>query len=124
VWPPPRESGAEQFSPELFRSKVEEHFKDWVEDNGLSEKQAAEFKEQLDERVICYADDSEHEARRQLNDFSEKIDGTTLEFYDTWEWDFREYTYRFIWCCYALAWSIRKYDERNLTVDKSVQAVA
>lgn len=38
----------------------------------------------------------------------ESSDG--FRFTDFWEVDSTEYTFRFIWCCYALAWGIRQYD--------------
>jgi hypothetical protein len=105
-----RESSALQFSPELFRSKVEEHFKEWVAENDITADQAAEFEESLESEVLCLSDDGEYEARKALNDLNLEIDGTRLQFSDTWEWKFSEYTFRFIWCCYALAWAIQKYD--------------
>lgn len=32
---------------------------------------------------------------------------------DYWDSDPKEYTYRFIWCCYALVWAIQQYDTYN-----------
>jgi hypothetical protein len=36
------------------------------------------------------------------------------QFDDLFEHDFTEYTHSIIWCCYALAWGIEKYDASKL----------
>lgn len=33
-----------------------------------------------------------------------------FRFYDAWEWRFREFTDRFLWCCHAIVWGIGQYD--------------
>jgi hypothetical protein len=33
---------------------------------------------------------------------------------DLWGHDFTEYTFRFLWCCYALAWGIQRYDAERV----------
>jgi hypothetical protein len=35
-----------------------------------------------------------------------------FRFYDAWEWDLRDYTYQFLWCCHAIVWGIAQYDRR------------
>ncbi len=39
-----------------------------------------------------------------------QVDG--FRFYDTWDWDLRDYTYQFLWCCHAIVWGIAQYDRR------------
>ncbi len=34
-----------------------------------------------------------------------------FEFRDCWEWRCRTFTFHFIWCCYAIAWGVKTYDE-------------
>ena len=34
-----------------------------------------------------------------------------FRFYDTWEWDLRDYTYQFLWCCHAIVWGVAQYDK-------------
>ena len=38
-------------------------------------------------------------------------------FSDCWEWRFTEYTHRFVWCCYAIAWAIKQYDAAKATAN-------
>ena len=103
--------GTKKYSPELFREVVLKHFNDWAKDERLPRTAVKAFREELEDSVLQYADDSEHEARKALSGFQHEIESHKLEFYDTWEWDFSEWTGRYIWCCYALAWAIRFYDK-------------
>lgn len=122
-----RENGNRVYSPDRLREQVEYHIKTWVEEfegpYDSSEEEAvaakadfeAELREAIDEDVYSYLDSSEHEARTAVRDFSVEIGGHKYEFYDTWEWNCDEYTFRFVWCCYAIAWAIKQYDARQTT---------
>jgi hypothetical protein len=103
-----RESGYLVFSPERLREHVEERIKGWVEDGDCPE---VELREAIEEDIYRYLDDGEYEARRALGEFGCEINGHHYEFSDTWEWDCTEYTFRFVWCCYAVAYSIQQYDK-------------
>lgn len=94
-----RGSGHEQWSEDKFRAVIEGYFED--------EPPSPELRQAIDEEVLSRIDDGQHEAYRAANDFEH--DGFT--FTDLWDHDFTEYSYRFIWCCYALAWGIKQYDE-------------
>ncbi|MEU8136048.1 hypothetical protein [Streptodolium elevatio] len=45
-------------------------------------------------------------ARSLLEDF--EYDG--FRFSDVWEWNFREFTDHFLWCCHAIVHGIQQYD--------------
>jgi hypothetical protein len=119
-----RASGHRQYSEDRLREHVEEQVTAWVEafegpydaseEENAKAKKAFEgaLREGIDEEVYRYLDDGEHEARKAVRDFSHKIDDQTFEFHDSWEWDCDDYTYRFTWCCYAIAWAIRSYDAK------------
>jgi hypothetical protein len=109
-----RESGYLVFSPERLREHVEERIKDWVEDGDCPE---VELREAIKEDIYSYLDDGEYEARRALGEFGIEINGHHYEFSDTWEWDCTEYTFRFVWCCYAVAYSIQQYDNSKIAVE-------
>ena len=70
-----RSGSYKDFSPERMRVHVEEHVAQWIEECELSEDAAAELKEAVEEEVYRYLDDSEHEARTAVRDFSVEIDG-------------------------------------------------
>jgi hypothetical protein len=103
--------GYKEYSPEKFKERVDEQVEEWIEENELNETQKDALRESIKEDVLYYADDGEYEALEVLRDFCLEMDGDfCFEFSDTWEWDLKDYTYRYIWCLYALVWSIEKYD--------------
>jgi hypothetical protein len=123
-----RGGGYQQFSADRLRKHVEEHISTWVEEfrsehDEDSEEHAVakkdfetQIREEIRTEVFLYLDDGEYEARRAVNDFQCKIGNDTYNFQDSWEWDCDEYTLRFLWCCYALAWSIQQYDALTVGV--------
>lgn len=98
--------GIEEFSPELFEQAILDEMKD------------CEFPEDVIEAVrsdvIAFRHDGEEVAVRRALEF----DYNGYSFPDFYENRLRDYTYRFIFCCYAIAWGIQQYDavlmEENL----------
>ncbi|HCN87812.1 MAG TPA: hypothetical protein DIT28_01320 [Oxalobacteraceae bacterium] len=108
--------GHREFSPQRFRGCIEEKLAEWIQDCGLSKADATGLRGAIDREVLSTAWDGEHEARVAVNDFKCEMSGNTFEFHDASEFDFEDYTYRFIWCCYAIAWAVRKYDDATSPV--------
>jgi hypothetical protein len=50
--------------------------------------------------------DTEESARRALEEFEYR----GFRFADTWEWNFRDYDWWFLWACHAIVWGIAYYD--------------
>lgn len=92
--------GVKEYSPDVFRERIAE----WLDDIEAS----PELRQAVDEEVLWQADDGEYAAHRAARDFEHEDEHI---FTDFWECDLREYTFRFTWCCYALAWAIRLYDK-------------
>lgn len=91
----------EEFNADKFRSKLLEI----IEWDGEPKKG---LREALHEEVLSAFDDGDEcEARRLADQF--EFDGKTV-FHDIWDYDFRSHTHHFVWCCYAIAWTIREYD--------------
>jgi len=38
------------------------------------------------------------------------IEPDSFQFYDTHEWDLRDYAWWFLWACHGIAWGIAQYD--------------
>jgi hypothetical protein len=108
-----------EFSPEKMREHIEENVAEWIESEGLTADEATELREEIEEEIYRNLDDGPHEAYRAVRDFSFKQNHRTYEFHDAWEWGCEEYTCRFIWCCYGLAWAIKQYDTLKTTVSNS-----
>lgn len=105
------QASATEFSFEKFSRVICDIRMDWIRHGGLSKDDRRDLWEAVREQVLDKAEDGEHYAYMAANEFWEKYDGRTFQFQDLWECNFTEYTYRFVWCCYALAWGIRFYDD-------------
>lgn len=103
--------GAECWSEDKFRTVIE----GYLENDG--EPVSPQLREAVEEEVLSCLGDGEHEAYRAASQFEHE----GFHFNDLWDHDFKAYTYRFIWCCYALAWGIRQYDQsrQNVTAQTS-----
>jgi len=90
--------GIEEFSPDLFKSNIKTE---------LDEANASKaVRRAVVDDIFSRIDDGEHSVNEALYNFEH--DGFR---FDDWGYSSKEYTFRFLWCCYAIAWGIKKYDE-------------
>lgn len=103
--------GFKQFSEDMFRDAVKSEFDAWVESEEPSDDVKAALWEELEDRVLSCASDGAHEAVRAAMDFEPEDGEVTFEMRDFWDHRLEDYTFHFIWCCYAIAWGVKAYDE-------------
>ncbi|WP_314439428.1 hypothetical protein [Massilia timonae] len=126
-----RGNGVTQFSKAKFDAAVRQRVEDFVEGEAGEATDLGETElftcalgdlRAAVERDVIGADDNDIRCFDAANEFvfgaedSESWGAyfgaeTTFEFTDFWEVNHDEFTHRFQWCCYALAWGIRQYDE-------------
>jgi hypothetical protein len=94
-----RADGYEKFDPDLFAQKIKRYARESGASRAVQKEIAGE--------VEGWAERGEMVAYERASNF--EMDG--FHFTDLFEFNFRSYTYRFVWCCYALAWGIRQYDK-------------
>ena len=111
-----RSGGYREFSEERFHEAIKNDFDQWNFDG--DEEQAAEARK-ASWTTIQESDISEDEAPasaedaiRRAMDYKCPISGHS--FTDFWDHDLQDHTFRFLWCCYAIQWAIRKYDEAKV----------
>lgn len=131
-----RHTGYHKYNPDLARANVKKRVDEWIAESELSEEDATTLREELEEEINY--DDGMHEAYRTIDKFYHKVgedaylaldlrsrvktdppDFKTFYFQDIHEWTWEDYTYHYVWCCYAIAWAIRKYDEIKEKVDET-----
>lgn len=124
--------GYEKFEPEVFRERVKEEFDQWVESekpyDGADDEYCpqaareafdaakAELWERLEYEVLSCADDGDVRAYDAAREFQWEEGGWHFSMEDCWEWNCNQYSFHFIWCCYAIVWAIRRYDESKTPV--------
>lgn len=126
-----RHTGYHKYNPELARENVKKRVDEWIEEAELSKEDAQELRDHLDEEINY--DEGMHEAYRTIGGFSHKVgeeswltrdrrsrllddppDFKTFYFQDIHEWRWEDYTYHYIWCCYAIAYAVKSYDKPKL----------
>lgn len=95
-----KHDGFKKFSLDLFRENVREHLK--------GESHSKQLWEEIESSLLDVYFGNGHEAYQAVYEFN--YEG--FQFSD-FEYTSEEYSFRFIWCCYALAWGIQKYDEKK-----------
>jgi len=101
-----RSSGAMQFDAELFRERLFGQIKDF----DLTAKQRGFVGRELKE-LLDSTDENEHYMYRAVYDFDCEVPGYGRFRFDGAELpNGRTYTYRFVWCLYAIVWGIQQFD--------------
>ena len=134
--------GVREFSQAKFQAMV----LSWVDDSEENDKPDSDDEDAVAKHAAAYtelraavkhdvlgADDNGtrcYDAASEFNhtgDAWEKFHGkdSAFEFSDVWDgFDYatEEYTFRFLWCCYALAWGIEQYDAAKQPATEAVPA--
>ena len=112
--------GLKVFSEDKFRRAVMDRLVEWIRDT--HDRTSKEERRDLWDQVISEVIDADGDSggfRKQsaAHDFSHLVnkDVGYFQLTDFWDCNVQEYSYRFMWCCYAMAWGIAKYD--NIKAD-------
>jgi hypothetical protein len=111
-----RDGGAaKEFSKQKFTSAVKEHLVSWMKEHRdtTSKEERRELWEEVEVSVLSSADDGQHQCGQAAYDYSWRGKQARFEFVDIFDRTLTEYTYHFVWCCYAIAWAITLYDKKQ-----------
>lgn len=103
--------GHKEFSEEFFKEAVQSEFDAWVESEGPCTELKMELWEELSDRVLSCASDGHIRAVDAAVAFESDNTEVDFEMRDFWGRRLEDYTFHFIWCCYAIAWGIKTYDD-------------
>lgn len=118
-----RHDGIKRFSEERFNRAVMTDLVRWIREN--AHQTTKDDRRDLWDAVVSdviHADEDSAGYRKQIaaHDFNYRVNGhLAFQFQDFWEHTVDDYTHRFIWCCYALAWGIQQYDDARQTAAKA-----
>lgn len=99
-----RHNGYKEYDREVFEDAVKEYYNDHVADHKLKKKEKEELWGAITDNVLCA--ENEYEAHSMTRDFEHG----DFEFTDFWEQDLMDYTHHYLWCLYAIVWTIQQYD--------------
>ncbi|WP_151765830.1 hypothetical protein [Acinetobacter colistiniresistens] len=98
----------QEYSPEMARKALDNVFENWKECTDKDEEFIENEKSELD----GIDTDNEFEFTSAVNDHYANEGGVDLT--DFWEYNVKDYTYHYIWCCYAIVHAIDLYDQHKI----------
>jgi len=102
-----------KYEPKKFIKYITEEYTRWLDSNEISEKDegAVELWGNIEDSVLIFAQDGETRAVDAATAFiADCGDYGEFSFMDFWEHNCKDYTYRYIWCLYAIVWGIQEYN--------------
>ena len=108
-----RYDGIKEFDLSQVYERLDYYLESFIEDLDGDDELVAESIDEATEAVNefkCNCENLEWDAVSRINDWDEDAAGG-LSLDDFWDGSFETYTYRFIWCCYAIVWAIQQYDQ-------------
>ncbi|MFH0995780.1 MAG: hypothetical protein V1844_09830 [Pseudomonadota bacterium] len=109
--------GIRKYSPDLFTEVINQWLKETLEERegepGFEENKSL-LSSAVEDEILSCADEGEHSARAAADGFRFDWNGEKVrQIYisDFWERILTEKSFRFVWCCYAVAWGIEQYDQ-------------
>ncbi len=108
-----RHSGLKKFDINQVYQRLDDYLQWFIEDlDGDEDEDIQRAKQQATNAVTAFkenCEDFEQHAYELVEQWSEEnAGGMSLD--DFWDGGFDDYTYRYIWCCYAIVWAIQQYD--------------
>ena len=97
--------GIKEYDPDAFVQAVN----DYLDDSEASDA----LRNAVKDEVLTVKNEGEEAARRVAFDFTYTDGGETFDFDDFQEYDLTDYTFHYMWCCYALAWGVKMYDKEE-----------
>ena len=95
-----RADGLREYSSDKFR----DYFVEWMNENEAS----TELQEEIEDNILAYAEDGPEEAIKAAMEFEYEDEHLFTDFQEI---SVETYTFRYLWCCYAMVWGINKYDK-------------
>lgn len=113
-----------EFDEEKYTRIIKEQLVYWMRHVCSNSEQRKELRHEVEDQLldsIFGSPGSHSEAVSRMYEFEAKVGAKSLIFQDAWENNMQRYTHRFIWCCYALAWGIKQYDDVKSASEKHTE---
>ncbi len=102
--------GLKKWNPDEFLRRVKEDFDDWLAGGDLDEEAKKDAQYVFDCDVVEAIDEGKDAAYMAAIYLDIGGERPLQHFFEV---DTDEFTYRYLWCCYALVWGVGKYDEHK-----------
>lgn len=113
-----KNGGHEEWDEEEFVRRVNDVRVGWMRDakeRGIDKDERRELWEDVEDNVLSEPS-SEQLCVASIYEYRHCIGKDVFEFIDFFDGSMSRYTFHFMWCCYALAWGITKYDQSKMEI--------
>jgi hypothetical protein len=101
---------------EYSREKFDQSVRDYLRSYFDPGRPPRELLREIRDRVLPHGDDGEHEAMKAAMDF-ESDAFPHFRFHDFYEYSLRDFSHRYLWCCYAISWAVGQYRATAIKVE-------
>lgn len=113
-----KSDGFKKFDEQKFDAAVYRYLVRWIKesrDQTTKEQRRDLWDEVVSSVINADCDSGGYRKQVAAHDFYHQVnsDVGNFEFRDFYEYNVESYSYHFLWCCYALAWGIQKYDDHK-----------
>jgi len=99
-------AGYEEYSEDVFKSTILDYVSGYWEFE--SDEVKEEVLQELEDQVLSCLEDNEYQDYNSADTFKSTHGH---EFEDLWECSFKQYTFHYLWCLYAIVYGIGIYDQ-------------
>ncbi|WP_129138827.1 hypothetical protein [Modicisalibacter coralii] len=97
-----------------FKQRVVEEYKRWLESNGpLDPEVSSDLKDQIREEILDEAHSEELACVAVANFHSDDAPDLFDDFLMELGSSCHEYSFHYLWCCWAIVWGVSRYDEQR-----------
>jgi len=110
------DGSCKKYDPDAMVRLIKEQRLEWIRERNVDKEQRRELWDSLEELLDFGLEGDETRDYQVVNDWSWVPSGHDYRhagycrFQDLWDHNFKEYTFHFIWACYAIAWGVKTYD--------------
>jgi hypothetical protein len=110
-WHEKLEAGiGQEFSKEWFEETINDIMDQFIIDHEIGEEIADTLRDEMADMISLV--ETSQDAYEQVTNWSgEDFNANDMFGQDAWELKFDDYTFHYLWACYAIVWGIAKYDE-------------
>lgn len=109
-------AGVEEFSFEKFKTCVCEDVESFLEESEWSDAAKVALRKDMSEE-LTWREVNSHSCFDWAHNYAFDTEGGTFSFQDFFEHNCDEYSYQFVWCCWAIIYAIREYRRFKLGVE-------
>lgn len=116
-----RHDGYKKFDEDRFNKVVLEYLVTWIKEHRYQttrDERRDLWDSVMTEVIGADGDGGGYRKQVSAHDFHHAVNHKLdFHFRDFWEYNVETYSYRFMWCCYAIAWGIKQYDDSKPRVE-------